>query len=776
MIEVPERVKDALREGNMLKTYRFRISRYVSDFYLESNINMSTTYEAKDNGAIKVVGDDLIQFSLNVTTSDSDDETATTSVISTRGDDGLYYVLLDSVSTGTIINPIGLQSASATVAVYHYKLALKYLFTIDNDTLIKESVKIDDRMCSGGQLKFGLCEGASLEFQYFDHESILGCEIQAFVDVQYVDEDDVTQWHTIPLGYFTVDQCPMQASTGIFKITAYNKLRSSYLDANANVFLDTYFEGRTSVPFYEVRKALCDEYELDITTEQSWSSVRPEVHMISGTQFQVNDPEATTWDSAFTATDGAIAIPQLASFAYSLNINPNDIYELTWLQDDIDAFEDKIYQKIYDQLGYAVSSANRTTLMNAITSTYATDAYLGCYTFFGITLTKEDNTIEIYSKRAKDNNAYGAVGYMGDIINKLLFGYKKITFYVPFAFALTPSQALLVGRTTPYVGIGNRISGSYCNIMSQTPGRYFATFGSTSAIPQWIGVYALFDFYVSGKLTIIDSGMIPYPEFYTYQEINFTNGISFGSNLPPLPVQSNPSANARNAVPLTVNSLLNVIKHDAMNAADTLVVNPSELADITAREAISAVYELSACYGRLSRTTDFFTHLELNGSRLLPADDLYPDNGLYPGGESVRGNASMYQRLWTDSQGVQTFRYLIITYKTTEDGQEVEKTLQRTVNADGTTDYNMSDNWLFRNLVWTASQVGDLADEMADKMRNVSWFPFEMWCAGLPYLEPGDEIEITDKTGTHTSYVLQRQLNGIQNLQDTYIDGELDIF
>jgi hypothetical protein len=65
---------------------------------------------------------------------------------------------------------------------------------------------------------------------------------------------------------------------------------------------------------------------------------------------------------------------------------------------------------------------------------------------------------------------------------------------------------------------------------------------------------------------------------------------------------------------------------------------------------------------------------------------------------------------------------------------------------------------------------------MVAKMRDITWFPFEMWCAGLPYLETGDEIEIPLGNQTYTSYILQRQLKGIQNLQDTYINGTLDIF
>ena len=70
----------------------------------------------------------------------------------------------------------------------------------------------------------------------------------------------------------------------------------------------------------------------------------------------------------------------------------------------------------------------------------------------------------------------------------------------------------------------------------------------------------------------------------------------------------------------------------------------------------------------------------------------------------------------------------------------------------------------------------DFADEMALRMQGVKWFPFEMWCAGLPYLETGDEIEIPMGEETYTSYILQRGLKGIQNLQDTFINGTLDIF
>jgi hypothetical protein len=219
------------------------------------------------------------------------------------------------------------------------------------------------------------------------------------------------------------------------------------------------------------------------------------------------------------------------------------------------------------------------------------------------------------------------------------------------------------------------------------------------------------------------------------------------------------------------------LDENEMDSAYKIVVNPSQLADFTLRDLQSAVFETDCTFGQLSRTTDLFSGVELNHSRLFPADSLYPATDLYPDGAAVSGFKSMYSKLWGDEGNIHKWRYLIITYKgLNEDQQEEDFTLQKTINNDGTDDYNMSDNWLFRNLIWTAVDVGTYADAMVAKMQDMTWFPFEMWCAGLPYLETGDEIEIPLNGESYTSYVLQRQLKGIQNLQDTYINGTLDIF
>ena len=55
----------------------------------------------------------------------------------------------------------------------------------------------------------------------------------------------------------------------------------------------------------------------------------------------------------------------------------------------------------------------------------------------------------------------------------------------------------------------------------------------------------------------------------------------------------------------------------------------------------------------------------------------------------------------------------------------------------GTDDYNMSDNWLFRNLVWTSEQVAEYAEAMVAKMQDMTWFPLRCGAQDFHILRPG---------------------------------------
>lgn len=600
-------------------------------------------------------------------------------------------------------------------------------FVIENDSIVKESVMIDERMCSGKQLKFGLCEGSSLEFQYFDHPNIQGRRIEAILEAEYEDADKILKWYQIPMGFFDVDACPMQFSTGIRKVTAFNKLKSDYLDEKANTkLMESYDDPNAEITFRDIRTTLLDGYEVE---EKTYSEIIPEASTSvanytrkAGSNSSVVFASKTGIDSPWNYFEYAgldslatTVYPFVACYSVTAELDENKAYKLLFKY-DIEAFEQMYYDRIKDLADKSFTMSGETfveNMFNANTSTGTYfDKYDGWTDFFGVTIEKSNGNIENYSTLAYARKKNYAKGSLKDLEKITLINCKKIIIKIPRFIHFDQNNAYTGDRFLNFYFWGNL---KY---------RYLVTMSTTvESSYNWTAP--------DGSTTDMQWAMHGWYELREYPNIS---------------------------------------------KADKTIVKVGNLPDITLREATSAVYELSAQFGKLDRETDLFSGVTLNHDRLLPADSLYPSDDLLPRSRSERSDPSAYEKLWTDSGQAYRFKDLIITYKAEENGQAVEKNLQRTINTHGNVNYNMSSNWLFKNLIWTADQIGEYADDMVEKLRDVSWIPFEMWCAGMPWIETGDEIEISNKEGTFTSYILSRQLKGIQDLHDTYINGELDIF
>ncbi len=649
MIDVPVEVKDALRDGRQLKNYRLVV--LASNYYATQLNNYEAVY-APQSGLYRFyypAGGFAYGIMIGI-------------------DGGGYW---DADPTETEIKREFYVEEGARILAFTSSLenGEPFMqmevgaeeFTIDNDNLVSESVSIDERMVSGDVLKFGLCEGSSLEFQYFGYPNITGRQLQTFIDVEYGENEP----YSIPMGFFTVDKCSRQASTGIIKVTAYNKLQSDYLDAKANDLVDSIIaqgeDGSDEVSLYTILNGVLSDYAIEEYTETSRTA--------SPSGWYYDTYTTPRVDSGGTSLGGYWAIYSIRRY---VDINRDDYYKVT---SDLREIKEKIYGLInlqrYRYTGQGGSAASLYYIaVNHLSAniTYALDGYLR---FSGDT----NNRIVIYDS--------------ADYINTAFFTNKwTIAVSIPVAVEYSASSS------------GDATTEQWREWRQQ--------------YEQWM------------------------------QETGFEI----------------------------------VITKKELSAMEKYRISSGEITtDVTLRELQSAVYETGCQFGQLSRETDLFSGVELNHSRLLPQETLYPDNALYPSGAQESAFKSQYSKLWADEGNVHKWKYLIITYKgLDEGGNEKDYTLQRTVNADGTDNYNCSDNWLFRNLVWTAEQIATYADAMVEKMRDVTWFPFEMWAAGLPYLETGDEIEIPLGEESYTSYVLQRQLKGIQNLQDTYINGTLDIF
>lgn len=702
-------------------------------------------------------------------------------------------------------------------------------FTIDNNNLVSESVNIDERMCSGDQIKYGLCEGSSLEFQYFDKENITGRQLKVFVDVEYEDESAYTYtdveefprfdpitittpghykvysavegvsfeiyltrgsktksfesvatedgaeivlgelksgdsleltwgsmfWtapmlqvgtavpYAIPMGYFTVKNCSRQASTGIIKATCYNKLQSDYLDAKANDEILALF-GDSDKYVIDVLRALLNGFEIDkreyyeIPDVSAYPDTESRASYFSPFRYTTMKGDQGPF-SAFLATQ--LPHPATTSsnmylegvaFLYEYTLQASTAHKPVKIDVDmlINQLDENIaifFQNCLNKVSANVSGSvlwDRLRSMRGLETLTPSANLLGY--FCNVMIKFEDNSHKIYGNTVKN-----ADGTFFDLNNTTFLNVSKV-------YLLTPESVIF----------GNHLSsGSDGGFIDEHIDATLVGWGENKV-------------YCYGPDRI-----------YSYEDASGNVHTQVPYITPKMPDGSDIQRNTLKNC-FVVKAIM-----EGTSDADFITINPTSISEVTLRELQSAVYETEAQFGQLSRETDLFSGVELNRSRLLPADTLYPDNALYPDGAQESAFRSQYSKLWADEGNVRKWRYLIITYKGLNgDNQEEDFTLQRTVNADGTDDYNCSDNWLFRNLVWTAADIGTYADAMVTKMQDITWFPFEMWCAGLPYLETGDEIEIPLGEDTYTSYILQRQLKGIQNLQDTYINGTLDIF
>lgn len=201
-------------------------------------------------------------------------------------------------------------------------------------------------------------------------------------------------------------------------------------------------------------------------------------------------------------------------------------------------------------------------------------------------------------------------------------------------------------------------------------------------------------------------------------------------------------------------------------------------ASISYRNLLTSFYEIQSVFGIINRTTNDFEIIRLEKNMLVPKETLYPNDTLYPNyvlsNPHYTAGKQNYSKLWVEENNQKSIKNVFLTYKTIDSDQnETEDIYEEGISPNGNVDYYIHDNWFLKNRVWTLEEITILADNLN---YDIQWMPFEMWLPGQPYLEIGDAIEIFINDNTYTSYILQRQLKGIQNLEDTYINGELDIF
>ena len=689
-------------------------------------------------------------------------------------------------------------------------------FTIDNDTLVSESVSIDERMCSGDTLKFGLCEGSSLDFQYFMPEkgqyeankTYMRNDLVHSNGVAWRSRTDNNTGNPLVEGDYWAEWVKPNITgrrVQVFVDVLYELSKWQKKADLESVFLENYECLEDGL--YKVFISAEEASKISYAQRKHGSAVRTKDFVLFSDGHKECEIECNEGDKLYIIPYSYANIGQGEIFLY----NPEKWHSIPMGFFDVKKCSRQASTGIIKAMGYnKLQSEYLDAKANLLIDDIPSDGGDGMLTLYTIKKALlEDYTIDYYEEsiiEVTQTPSYQSRNWNSPSVDFQVSGNTKT--WHPQCLARsggwiqTPTysrdEAYLIFKQVPkYIEMLEDIvsqikTAIYSQVVSPDAlwqairGRLILTASASAEVYGYGNQYI----YFTCPSLYEFKNEIPNTEVRLLTDLQALSDVDTISFAVPTDFEGyrNISSSSIETITICSPTMLydleeifegQIAKVDmsTLTSAELIRMNPKDMPDVTLRDLISASYETVCQFGQLSRTTDLFSGVELNHSRLYPADSLYPATDLYPDGAAVSGFKSMYSKLWADEGNVHKWRYLIITYKGLDgDGNETDYTLQRTINNDGTDDYNMSDNWLFRNLIWTAEQVAEYADAMIAKMQDVTWFPFEMWLAGLPYLETGDQIEIPLNGEVYTSYVLQRQLKGIQNLQDTYINGTLDIF
>ena len=174
---------------------------------------------------------------------------------------------------------------------------------------------------------------------------------------------------------------------------------------------------------------------------------------------------------------------------------------------------------------------------------------------------------------------------------------------------------------------------------------------------------------------------------------------------------------------------------------------------------IKAICEINGCFGHINRQGQFeYIFLKQDIQGLYPANDLYPADDLYPKSpDSYRINKSDYITADYEDYIVEPITKLQIRSSDSDVG---------TIIGNGNNAYIIENNMLTYQK--TADEMQIIAQNIYNKISKIRYRPFTADLRGNPCLEVGDAIRILTKNAIVESYVLERDLKGIQALRDSF--------
>ncbi len=182
-------------------------------------------------------------------------------------------------------------------------------------------------------------------------------------------------------------------------------------------------------------------------------------------------------------------------------------------------------------------------------------------------------------------------------------------------------------------------------------------------------------------------------------------------------------------VPVRSTSLVN----DSMTVKKTMV--PTE---ISGRDIIESICEINGVFGIIDNE-GFFTFISLNTDEAV---------------EEI--SIGIRKSLEHEDYTVSPINALVIRQESNDIGASV---------GEGDNPYIIQGNFLVYGK--SSAELTTIATNVFNIISNITYVPVRLQCRGLPYIEPGDCVEIEMQDGSYIkTLVLSRSLSGVQSLTD----------
>lgn len=192
---------------------------------------------------------------------------------------------------------------------------------------------------------------------------------------------------------------------------------------------------------------------------------------------------------------------------------------------------------------------------------------------------------------------------------------------------------------------------------------------------------------------------------------------------------------------------------------DVVVKRTINSEELSGAMVIEAICEMNGCFGHIGRDGVFrYIHLVQGMQGLYPRNDLYPADNIYPHdpkttpiSKNIYINCT-YEDFVTDEIG----KLQIINGNT-----GVVSSI-----GNGENCYIIESNFLLSDK--TIEELDEIGGRILEKIRAISYRPFDAECLGNPCFEVGDPVRLSTTYEIVETYILKRTLKGIQALKDAY--------